>query len=62
MKSRIEKHFAGHIRTMEIVVNELAPAIEECVRLLVAALRGGNKILIMGNGGSAADAQHFAAE
>lgn len=30
--------------------------------LLVSALRGGNKILLFGNGGSAADAQHIAAE
>jgi D-sedoheptulose 7-phosphate isomerase len=29
---------------------------------MVAALRGGGKILVCGNGGSAADAQHFAAE
>ena len=29
---------------------------------MVAALRAGNKLLIIGNGGSAADAQHIAAE
>ncbi len=34
----------------------------EAGRLMVEALRGGRKILAFGNGGSAADAQHFAAE
>jgi len=31
-------------------------------RRIIAALRSGNKLLIVGNGGSAADAQHIAAE
>lgn len=35
---------------------------EDVVRLSVKRLRAGNKILIFGNGGSAAQAQHFAAE
>ena len=41
---------------------ELAPAIEAAGRLIVDALRSGRKVLVCGNGGSAADAQHFAAE
>lgn len=40
----------------------LAPTIEAAGRLIVDALKAGNKILVCGNGGSAADAQHFAAE
>ncbi|MDR0872628.1 MAG: D-sedoheptulose 7-phosphate isomerase [Prevotellaceae bacterium] len=36
--------------------------IEEAITIIVAALRRGNKILFCGNGGSAADAQHLAAE
>lgn len=39
-----------------------APALAEAARLLVATLRSGNKALAAGNGGSAAEAQHFAAE
>ena len=35
---------------------------EKVVSLSVERLRAGNKILIFGNGGSAAQAQHFAAE
>ncbi|RDU74203.1 D-sedoheptulose 7-phosphate isomerase [Helicobacter anseris] len=36
--------------------------IESVAQCLVEALKNGNKILICGNGGSAADSQHFAAE
>jgi len=41
---------------------EMAPHIEAAIERIVAALTSGNKILACGNGGSAADAQHFAAE
>jgi len=37
-------------------------AIHAAADALVAAFKGGNKVLICGNGGSAADSQHFAAE
>ena len=40
----------------------LAPAIVEAGRALAACLAGGGKILCCGNGGSAADAQHFSGE
>jgi D-sedoheptulose 7-phosphate isomerase len=39
-----------------------APRVLEAGRLLAAVLRSGNKILAFGNGGSAADAQHFTSE
>lgn len=39
-----------------------ADAVAEIVRFITETLRQGNKILIFGNGGSAADAQHIAAE
>src|SRR5688500_16586565 len=38
------------------------PLIMECGELILKALNSGNKILLCGNGGSAADAQHIAAE
>jgi len=44
------------------VGRDKASIIVQCVDLVVDALRDGGKILVMGNGGSAADAQHFAAE
>jgi D-sedoheptulose 7-phosphate isomerase len=40
----------------------MAPAIASAGEALAAALRAGNKVLACGNGGSAADCQHFAAE
>lgn len=40
----------------------LIRSIRECVEVIVAAFRNGNKVLFCGNGGSASDAQHLAAE
>ncbi len=40
----------------------LAPALAAMLRVWVDAIRGGGKIIFFGNGGSAADAQHLAAE
>ena len=58
----INSYFKRHTEVMETVATRLAPEIESLCSLLVAALREGKKILVMGNGGSAADAQHLAAE
>jgi D-sedoheptulose 7-phosphate isomerase len=41
---------------------ELLPQIKEVANLVANALKNGNKVLLFGNGGSAADAQHIAAE
>ncbi len=41
---------------------ELLATAEQCINLIVAAFSAGNKVLFCGNGGSAADAQHLAAE
>ncbi len=41
---------------------ELLSAIQSCVNVLVSVFRNGGKVLFCGNGGSAADAQHLAAE
>jgi hypothetical protein len=40
----------------------LAPVLDRMAEALIAALRGGRRVYILGNGGSAADAQHIAAE
>ncbi|CAN5136801.1 D-sedoheptulose 7-phosphate isomerase [soil metagenome] len=42
--------------------DELQKVISHCVDLMVTAFKNGNKVLFCGNGGSAADAQHLAAE
>lgn len=62
MKEEIRLQFRSHCEVMAAVERELAPAIESVVSLLAQAYRSGNKLLVMGNGGSAADAQHLAAE
>lgn len=41
---------------------EMAPAIEDATTRLAGVVKSGGRIFICGNGGSAADAQHFAAE
>jgi D-sedoheptulose 7-phosphate isomerase len=40
----------------------LLKTVEDCIAVLVKAFKAGNKVLFCGNGGSAADAQHLAAE
>jgi D-sedoheptulose 7-phosphate isomerase len=44
------------------VFNELAPVVETITQAMAACLQAGNKIMACGNGGSSADAQHFAGE
>lgn len=43
-------------------VGEIAPAVEQTAAACIAALRAGGTVWTCGNGGSAAEAQHFAAE
>lgn len=62
MKEEIRLQLQSHCEVMAAVERELLPAIEKGAELLIAAFKSGNKLLVMGNGGSAADAQHFAAE
>ena len=47
---------------MQQLLQSSLPKIEESGRAICEALTNGNKILVCGNGGSAADAQHIAAE
>ena len=51
-----------HLETVRKLLDSLLPDIERSGRAICEALTRGNKILICGNGGSAADAQHIAAE
>lgn len=52
----------GHRMLMEALERDLVPQIAELAVLLADTFNRGNKLLVMGNGGSAADAQHFVAE
>lgn len=62
MKSVIKQELETHQVVLEEVINSLQEQISEVSKLCIDTLKQGNKILICGNGGSAADAQHFAAE
>lgn len=51
-----------HIAVFEEILANHLDAIRECAEIFVDTLKAGKKLLICGNGGSAADAQHIAAE
>lgn len=59
---RIQQHFRDSAALKLAAMEALAVPIAAAVDTMFAALANGNKILACGNGGSAADAQHFAAE
>jgi D-sedoheptulose 7-phosphate isomerase len=64
MSQKIKDIIAASVAVkQQILQNEvLINSVEECVTAIVAAFKNGNKVLFCGNGGSAADAQHLAAE
>jgi D-sedoheptulose 7-phosphate isomerase len=51
-----------HLETVQDLLKAKLPEIEQAGELICQTLTAGNKILLCGNGGSAADAQHIAAE
>lgn len=59
---RFEALFAASIAAKQATLARALPTLSAAAQALAAALAGGNKLLACGNGGSAADAQHFAAE
>jgi len=59
---RISGHFQTAAQIQLNAGEALAPAIEQAARHMVHCLAQGGKILVCGNGGSAADAQHFASK
>ena len=64
MMDLIRKQLEASIQTMTLVLNDEAvhAAVVEAGRLTADAMKHGRKLMICGNGGSAADAQHLAAE
>jgi D-sedoheptulose 7-phosphate isomerase len=62
LEAQVAAHFADSIRLKQDAVTVLAAPIARAAVLMADTLRTGGKILACGNGGSAADAQHFAAE
>ena len=59
---RIEQHFIASIEAKRRTLEAIGPRIVQAAQRMAERLRQGGKILVCGNGGSAADAQHFAAE
>lgn len=62
MKETIISELNESIAVKNQVISDLVPQIEKAAQAMINALKAGNKILFFGNGGSAADAQHLAAE
>ena len=61
MSDRITKHIKQHLDTIQLLT-ESSQLIETIVQAITRCLKQNGKILWMGNGGSAADCQHMAAE
>jgi D-sedoheptulose 7-phosphate isomerase len=62
MKETITQAFAESIRVKQAFLRDNLQVLTQAIDAVVAAFKNGNKLLIFGNGGSAADAQHIAAE
>jgi len=62
MEQRIREHFDDSARLKQEAADVLSAPIADAVELLTAALAADHKLLICGNGGSAGDSQHRAAE
>lgn len=62
MKEIIQKELSEHKETINSVINVLPSTIQKACEMSLETIKSGKKILLCGNGGSAADAQHIAAE
>jgi D-sedoheptulose 7-phosphate isomerase len=62
MQSIIKFEFEEHLKTSQDTFESIGHSLEVAAKLCIDCLENGNKILLFGNGGSAADAQHIAAE
>ncbi len=62
MKKPIAAIFANSIAAKQRFLDEYGEVLESAIAEVVRTFRAGGKLLLFGNGGSAADAQHIAAE
>ena len=62
MKDKIRERIEQSIDTYEDVHRSQVENIEKAAKVIINSLKNGGKILVFGNGGSAADSQHIAAE
>ena len=61
-EEKIRAQLADHISVVEKVASAMVEPIAELAQRVLETVRGGGTLFFMGNGGSAADAQHLAAE
>ena len=62
MQSIIKKELNEHLTTLDATMKSIGSSLEVAANICIDSLKQGGKILLFGNGGSAADAQHIAAE
>lgn len=62
LAQRIQQQFDESVAVKRAALSALSAPIEAAARLMAASLAAGGKVMACGNGGSAADSQHFAAE
>lgn len=62
MKDQIKSMFVEHIEVAQQSSEKLESIIAEVCKIITDCIKSGNKVLLFGNGGSAGDAQHIAAE
>ena len=62
MEDIIKSQFDANIELHKVVREQLSSQIAQAASLIIEAYKQGNKLLLCGNGGSAADSQHIAAE
>ena len=64
-QSRLQSDLKKSILDSSKIIRDslrLVPQIEKSIQIIVNCILNGNKVILFGNGGSAADAQHIAAE
>lgn len=59
---RVQNNFQQHLDVVQLNLEALSPDIAQAADLIIEALLSDRKILVCGNGGSAADSQHFSSE
>jgi phosphoheptose isomerase len=62
LEERLKGHFEASIQAKRDTLAAVVPVLTKASQHLAAQLKAGRKVLSCGNGGSAADSQHFAAE
>ena len=62
MQSIINNEFNNHLSVSKATMESICASLEAAAKICIHSLKNNGKILIFGNGGSAADAQHIAAE